>query len=95
MLDRLTAADFAPLVDRTFTCETADSRVELQLGSATELGPPRASQPRAPFSLVFWGPPALPQGTYRVHHPTLGPLDIFMVPIGPDTRGPRYEAIFN
>jgi hypothetical protein len=95
MLDRLTAADFAPLVDRTFACQVAGSTVELQLGSATELGPLRAGQPRAAFSLVFWGPPALPQGMYRVHHPTLGALDIFMVPIGPDARGPRYEAIFN
>jgi hypothetical protein len=95
MLDRLTAADFAPFLDRTFACEAAGSTVALHLGSATELGPPRAGQLRAPFSLVFRGPPSLPQGIYRIEHPALGPLDIFMVPIGPDARGPRYEAIFN
>jgi len=37
----------------------------------------------------------LPQGIYRLHHPTHGALDLFMAPIGPDARGMRYEIIFN
>ena len=49
------------------------------------------------FSLVFRGPmsPLLPQRIYRLSHSKLGPLDIFLVPIGPDQAGMQYEAVFN
>lgn len=36
-----------------------------------------------------------PQGTYTVEHPDLGKLDIFLVPIGPDQDGMRYQSIFS
>lgn len=36
-----------------------------------------------------------PQGIYRIEHEALGALDVFLVPIGPDAVGMRYEAIFN
>jgi hypothetical protein len=59
---------------------------------------------RTPFSVVFRGPlePIMPQGIYHVEHEHLGALDIFIVPIGPDTdttpgEGPTgmfYEAVF-
>jgi hypothetical protein len=51
---------------------------------------------RAPFSIVFRGPatPILPQRIYRLEHPAIGSFDLFLVPIGPDERGLRYEAIF-
>jgi hypothetical protein len=49
------------------------------------------------FSLVFRGPvePLLPQRTYRVVHDELAEMDIFIVPIGRDEAGARYEAIFS
>jgi hypothetical protein len=55
-----------------------------------------AGQQREQFSLVFRGPlePALPQATYAVEHDQLGRLEIFLVPIGPDGSGMRYEAVF-
>ena len=61
-----------------------------------------AHQPHAPrtdpFTLEFVGPPepAFAQGIRRLEHPTLGALEIFLVPIGltPD-GGRRYEAVFN
>lgn len=51
---------------------------------------------RQPFSLVFRGPrqPVLPQQIYALTNETLGRLEIFLVPIGPDETGLRYEAIF-
>lgn len=59
---------------------------------------------RTPFSVVFHGPlqPAMPQGTYRIEHPLLGTLELFLVPLGPDIppelgQAPtalRYEAVF-
>jgi hypothetical protein len=36
-----------------------------------------------------------PQGTYLVEHPDLGRLDIFLVPIGADKEGMRYQSIFS
>jgi hypothetical protein len=54
------------------------------------------SRRRAPFSTVFRGPatPILPQRIYRLQHPEIGGFELFLVPIGPDERGMRYEAIF-
>jgi hypothetical protein len=31
---------------------------------------------------------------YRLEHPELGVLDIFLVPLGPEEGRMRYEAIF-
>ncbi|HYX22551.1 MAG TPA: hypothetical protein VFC23_00225 [Thermoanaerobaculia bacterium] len=56
--------------------------------------------PRAePFSVYLRSPRqgALPQAIYRVEHPALGTLELFLVPIGPDPKlgGMVYEAVFN
>lgn len=51
----------------------------------------------ASFSLLFRGPAdrMLAQATYRLVHPVLGDLDIFLVPIRQDAAGIYYQAIFN
>jgi len=48
------------------------------------------------FSLQFRAPRDAPisQGIYRLEHDRLGALDIFLVPIGLDGNGVRYEAVF-
>ncbi|HEX4961744.1 MAG TPA: hypothetical protein VF173_12950 [Thermoanaerobaculia bacterium] len=58
--------------------------------------------PRAePFSIYLRSPGpgqgVLPQAIYRVEHPALGMLELFLVPIGPDPKlgGMVYEAVFN
>jgi uncharacterized protein DUF6916 len=69
--------------------------VETTLGDAPGgVGPDGAE--RRQFSLVFRGPlqPFLPQATYRLEHQELGVLDLFLVPIGPDAEGMRYQAAF-
>jgi hypothetical protein len=45
---------------------------------------------------VFRGPQdvSLPQRIYRVEHAGIGAFEIFLVPIGPDEGGHRYEAVF-
>ena len=52
---------------------------------------------RHAFSLVFRGPRnrMLGQATYHFENETIGPLDFTIVPIGPDTEGLCYEAIFS
>jgi hypothetical protein len=49
------------------------------------------------FSLIFLGPltPHFPQGTYAFEHETLGTFELFVVPLGPDPTGMRYQVIFS
>lgn len=48
------------------------------------------------FSLVWRGPSdaRLPQRIYTVRHPALGEMALFLVCIGTDAEGARYEAVF-
>ena len=53
---------------------------------------------RIPFSVVFRTSQKdeyYSQGTYVILHPTKGELHVFLVPIGPDDRGMRYEAVYS
>ncbi len=49
------------------------------------------------FSVFFAGPPdlLLPQHIYTLEHEQMGTFDIFLVPVGRDASGLRYEAVFN
>jgi len=98
MLDELTQLDFAPLVTDRFRLVESGVTLDLELLSAeaaTVSG--HQASGRAPFSLVFRGPhqPLLPQCIYPLQHSDLGILEIFLVPIGPDESGQRYEAVFS
>ena len=50
---------------------------------------------RVPFSLLFHAPAGTdaPQQTFALRHAELGELELFMVPLGPDELGARYEAV--
>ncbi len=37
----------------------------------------------------------LGQGTFDLEHDQIGSFALFLVPIGPDAEGMRYEAVFN
>jgi hypothetical protein len=93
-LASLTAADFRPLLGSRF--EIPAGSFETELIEVDDLGAAGSSGLRTPFSLVFRGPlePFVPQGIHRLEHAALGVLDLFLVPIGPDEAGMRYEAVF-
>jgi hypothetical protein len=93
-LASLTADDFRQHVGTRFAAR--EPAVEWELIEVTDLGQAGAGGMRAPFSLVFRGPlePLMPQGIRRLEHASLGALDLFLVPIGPDEGGMRYEAVF-
>ncbi|MCL9999648.1 MAG: hypothetical protein NBV68_09710 [Erythrobacter sp.] len=94
----LTLELFQPEVGSTFTVAFPDARFDLELREATALGfrDPHVHS-RHPFTLLFVCPDrrALAQGTYAIDHERLGMLEIFLVPVGADTAGVQYEAIFN
>ena len=98
-LSDLTLARFAPLVGSTFSVALGapwDLRLELAEVAALSSQTSFTGALRAPFRLIFHGPtqPVHPQATLPLEHPQLGRLEIFLVPIGPDAIGMRYEAIF-
>ena len=49
------------------------------------------------FSLIFAAPQNTRgvQGIYHLRHPTLGVLEIFLVPIAAAYGHPQFEAVFN
>jgi hypothetical protein len=52
---------------------------------------------REPFSLAFetHGDFVLPQRMYALRHAALGPMSIFLVPIGKSRNTVTYQAVFN
>jgi hypothetical protein len=99
-MPELTIATWAPQAGTEFVLDDPDRsrRLSLRLADVRALGL-QPNAPRAePFALLFAGPeqPLLEQRTYRLEHPVLGALDIFLVPVGPDAAGALcYEAVFN
>jgi hypothetical protein len=109
MLDKLTSEDFAPHLHQTFILSLGPwgqphdlaahgPARTLELIEVADLGAdaPNASGGRRQFSLIFRDESGgyLPQRIYAVEHPALGWLDLFLVPIGPDQAGMRYQAVF-
>ncbi|MCQ4166068.1 DUF6916 family protein [Tahibacter harae] len=97
MLDQLKLEDFQPLVGHSLNLGDGTSAVALELTEARALKSP--SPRSAPsFALILrqnGAQQSFGQGLYRLEHPSLGPLDLFVVPIGPDGAGMCYEITFN
>ena len=93
-LATLRLEDFTGHLDAIFEMRTSDGAVPLKLVEAVAGGQSRRAG--GAFSLVFVAPtgPFLPQASYPVQHPTLGMMEIFLVPIGPASGGNGYQAIF-
>jgi hypothetical protein len=90
-LETLTAATFADHLHESFRVHAGDGALSFAL---VEVSAP--DDGGRPFSVVFRGPaaPLLAQRIYRIEHPATGPLELFIVPIGQDAEGVRYEAVF-
>lgn len=97
MLDALTVDAFEPAIGEVFVLDDERSgRLELELLEARTIDGGAPEGQRTPFSLLFRGPgePTLPQRIYRMTHPSIGALEIFIVPVARDAAGVSYEAIF-
>jgi hypothetical protein len=91
-LEALTPGDFERHNGEAFDLSTENLALKLfevkRIGTALRAG--------GAFSLLFVAPagPFLPQAIYRLTHPEMGTLELFLVPLGPMHGGNGYEAIF-
>lgn len=75
-----------------------DHLIKVKLTAVKKLGEPGKTGYRFPFSLSFHTGLKefyFEQATFKISHPELGSIDMFLVPIGTDDSGMIYEAIFN
>jgi hypothetical protein len=95
-LATLTLDDFTPCVGQVFRLAHGREALELVLRMAEPTESRAPQKGRLGFRLEFRAPDAriLPQRIYRLEHPTLGLLEIFLVPLGREGAEVRYEAVF-
>jgi hypothetical protein len=86
--------DFAAHLGAAFEMQAADGVVPLTLVNVDPAG--NSGRAGGAFSLIFVAPKgsAHPQAIYPVSHPALGIMEIFLVPVGPQSGGNGYQAIF-
>jgi hypothetical protein len=101
-LHELTPEHFEAAVGETFTVNLGpEHSFPLVLATVERLAvhPGREGRTKRtqPFTLMFRGPGHfyVEQRIYQLEHERLGTIELFLVPIGPDQEGMRYEAIFN
>ena len=96
MLDALPFAAFEAIVGQTVRMSRGDEYIDVEVVQAQKLNNP---SPRdEPFMAILREngvSRAAVQGMYDIHHPTLGILNLFVVPVGPDGKGMCYEVTFN
>jgi hypothetical protein len=96
--DEFTVHRFLPHVGEVFHVLMDDAqRLPLLLSEISRLAADGDSRRRRePFSLVFHAPTGtrLQQQIYRIDGPGMEPFDSFLVPIGPDEHGMRFEAVY-
>ena len=95
----LTISDFLPRLHQMFeiTLESGES-YSLELIEVRDLGEAPSAEFRKPFALTLRNPDRtayLPQRTYYLEHEQLGAMELFIVPLGPDASGMKYEITFN
>jgi hypothetical protein len=93
----LTRELFSDKIGQIWVIDEAEAPpIELTL---TEVEPLKnyAKLKREPFSLFFTtsGDFVLPQRLYGLRHGALGPMSIFLVPIGRQGDVTTYQAVFN
>jgi len=90
--------DFDPFVGNSLLIHFNDDYIlNAEIVSVSE-GMSYAESIRIPFSVILRTDQKnqyFEQGTYPIIHPEKGELEVFLVPLGPDEKGMKYEAVFN
>lgn len=99
MLDLATVRceQFAACLDQDFEIVFADGTLAMKLVEAKPWGPDQPAPVRQPFALAFRVDRnlGLPQGIYKMRHPQLGEMEIFLVQVAGDQTSSTFEAVFN
>lgn len=98
----IAAADidhFRPYLGQNFQIVTPSATIDVVLARCEAKQAARPSGGGVQFSLIFSGPAesAFTSGTYLLHHPDVGDLELFIVTIGPephDRQVMRYQVMF-
>ena len=95
MLETLTKESWTSYLNHAFKIDLESESLAMELVEVSGLGE-KPGADREPYSLVFRGPaqPVFEQGLIELKHQELGALALFLVPIGPDSQGMCYEAVF-
>jgi hypothetical protein len=99
MAATLTENEFSKHVNTKFRVDLdSENSVELELTEVkTYVSKHQEQSGMERFSLYFQGPPAphLPQMVYPFQHAEMDSFEMFLVPIGKNDGGFRYESVFN
>ena len=94
-----TEEEFSKLLNTKYLANSPEAQpIELELVEVKSyVSEPGEQEGMERFSIYFRGPEEtfLPQDMYRVTHDQMGDLNLFLVPIGRDEGGFRYETVFN
>ena len=97
-LGLLSVDDFRPYLNQTLPIRFEESvTMPAELAKVTALEN-RTGIGRQPFSVVFRTAQKdnyYQQAIYILEHPVKGNMEIFLVPLGPDGVGMKYEAVFS
>lgn len=97
-LETLSADEFRKELGKTFRIHADDSTVDAKLVEVSDVKSHTRRPDRAPFSVLFEGPPdrPLPQRMYTLENDGMGEIVLFLVTLGPDAdgNGMIYEAVF-
>lgn len=88
---------FAACLNQDFEIVFSDGTLPAKLIEAKQWGPDQPANVRQPFTLTFRIERSLrfPQGTYKIRHPSLGEMEIFLVQLAADKNSSTLEAVFN
>jgi hypothetical protein len=94
MQDAFNRDMFVEAIGTSFKLTTANNAVDIELNEVSDLKETAAQQV---FSIVFLVPEPfmVEQGLYDLEHPTLGPMQLFLSPVGIDEGRMQLEAVFN
>lgn len=94
----LTLSDFDAFINNVFIIQISDEiRLEAELIEVTKLNNYSPLE-RSPFSIIFRTDQKneyYEQGIFTIAHPEKGDLQLFLTPIGFDSIGMKYEAVFS
>ena len=92
----ITHQNFKSILGETISLEAGEACFEAKVDSVMLLRE-NPGQQRQPFSVELLADIAdnYAQQVYKLSHPALGELNLFVVPLGPEKGGMLYQIVFN